>query len=332
MTVFRAISASIQQDLSIFRYFLKIPHTTKQRQGVLTMKKKTKRVILDAALTGMTVFEMFIQYTGNLLHEVIGFAFFATVIVHLALSAKWIKNASQAANAGKLKGKRKSLAIMACLLGASMVVLGISSVAISGLLSQTGFVWPLGAYDMWEIAHAISSYVLCALVIVHLAMHWTFLASAFKVPYDPARRSAIGAGVNAVAAIGAIALCSTAAGKTITQAAAETTFSENTSSTPFDNVSDIIQNSENPSDASFSEETLDHKHHGKNQPYESTTSGSDPNSNASGSSDANSQDTSSVTPSSPTSSSSTTGTCTLCGRRCPLSSPQCDKPYAAGLL
>ena len=45
------------------------------------MKKKTVRVIFDVLLTIMLVFEMFIQYTGNFLHEVVGFAFFATMMV-----------------------------------------------------------------------------------------------------------------------------------------------------------------------------------------------------------------------------------------------------------
>ena len=66
------------------------------------MKKKTVRVILDVLLTIMLVFEMFIQYTGNFLHEVVGFAFFATIVVHLALSAKWMKGVARSAKKGRL--------------------------------------------------------------------------------------------------------------------------------------------------------------------------------------------------------------------------------------
>lgn len=180
--------------------------------------KKT-RVVLDVVLTAMIVFEMFIQYTGEFLHEVIGFAFFATVVIHLALSAKWMSSTAKAAKSGKMTGRRTALAVMGILLAITIVVLGVSSVAISGLLSSAGFVWTLGSYSMWATIHAVSSYVLCALVTVHLAMHWAFLASALKVPYDPSRRRAIGTGVHVAAAMGALALGVLAVGEAMPRTA-----------------------------------------------------------------------------------------------------------------
>ena len=50
--------------------------------------KKVLRVALDVTLSAMIVAEMFMQFTGVFLHEAIGFAFFVTVMTHLALSAK----------------------------------------------------------------------------------------------------------------------------------------------------------------------------------------------------------------------------------------------------
>ena len=167
--------------------------------------KKVTRVVLDVALTAMIVAEMFIQYTGTFLHEVIGFAFFATVVVHLALSAKWIKTTAKNASKGKMTARRTALAVMGILLTVCMVVLGVSSVAISGILADAGLVWTLGSYATWKTIHAVSSYALCALVVIHLGMHWAFLASAFHVPYDPSRRRAISTGVHATAALGALA-------------------------------------------------------------------------------------------------------------------------------
>ena len=181
--------------------------------------KKAIRVVLDTALTLMLVFEMFIQFTGEFLHEVVGFAFFATVVLHLALSAAWVKKTARNAKEGKMTARRTALAVVGSLLAVTMIILGVSSVAISGILSSAGFVWPIGTYAMWATVHAFSSYALCALVVVHLAMHWVFLASAFKVPYNPSRRRAIATGVNTVAALGVLALGSTAVGKIAPQAA-----------------------------------------------------------------------------------------------------------------
>ena len=180
---------------------------------------KTARVALDVALSLMIVFEMFIQFTGEFLHEVVGFAFFASVAAHVALSAAWVRKTARNAHEGKLTFRRTALAIVGCLLAVATVVLGVSSVAISGILASAGFVWPIGAYSLWVTVHTISAYALCALVVVHLAMHWAFLASAMKVSYDPSRRRAISAGVNAVAALGVLALGVTAAGKMAPQVA-----------------------------------------------------------------------------------------------------------------
>ena len=183
---------------------------------------KAVRVALDVALTIMIVFEMLIQFTGEFLHEVVGFAFFATVVIHIALSAAWVKKTAKNAKAGKLTARRTALAVIGSLLAVTTVVLGVSSVAISGILSSAGFVWPVGSYVLWASAHTFSAYALCALVVVHLAMHWAFLASAFKVPYNPSRRRAIATGVNAVAAVGVLALGATAVGKIAPQEASAT--------------------------------------------------------------------------------------------------------------
>ena len=172
--------------------------------------KKIVRVVLDMALTVMIAVEMFIQFTGVFLHEIIGFAFFATVVLHLVLSSKWIKNTADSAKKGTMTARRTALVVMGFLLTINMIVLGMSSIAISTVLSSAGFVWPLGSQATWAIVHSVSSYVLCALVVVHLGMHWTFLASAFRVSYDPSRRQAINTGVHAVAAMGALALGATA--------------------------------------------------------------------------------------------------------------------------
>ena len=173
-------------------------------------RKKATRMAIDVALSIMIVFEMLIQFTGDFLHEVVGFAFFATVVLHIALSYSWVKKTAHKASEGTLKARQASLAVVGCLLGVSMLVLGVSSIAISGILESAGFIWPFGEYDPWVVVHTVSSYALCALVVVHLAMHWVFFASALRVPYDASRRRAIGMGVNTVAALGVAALGVTA--------------------------------------------------------------------------------------------------------------------------
>ena len=69
--------------------------------------KKAIRVALDVALTLMIVFEMLIQFTGEFLHEVIGFVFFATIIAHILLSMSWVKSTARVAKSGKLTARMR---------------------------------------------------------------------------------------------------------------------------------------------------------------------------------------------------------------------------------
>ncbi|MBO4353049.1 MAG: cytochrome b/b6 domain-containing protein [Eggerthellaceae bacterium] len=302
--------------------------------------KKITRVALDVVLTSMIVFEMFIQYTGDFLHEVMGFAFFASVATHLLLSAAWMKKTASSARKGTLTGRRTALAIMGILLALTMAILGVSSIAISGLLADAGLVWALGSYAMWKTLHAFSSYALCALVVVHLAMHWAFLASAFKVPYDPSRRQAIGTGVHAVAAVGALALGIMAArevlprdivnsnsnGTETESAYGDTTFQDGS-------LNDLGNDSS--SSDSISEGTSKPRSgkHGPDASPEQTENTTTDNTSSNAIPDANTETiTEEFGTASEASTTDVTGTCTLCHKHCPLSAPQCNKPYEAGLI
>ena len=335
------------------------------------MKKKTVRVIFDVLLTIMLVFEMFIQYTGNFLHEVVGFAFFATIVVHLILSAKWMKGVARSAKKGRLSMRNGALAAMGILLAGTMLVLGVSSVAISNILSSAGMTWPLGSYSTWATVHAASSYALCALVVIHLAMHWNFLASAFKVEYDPSRRRAIGAGVHAIAGVGAVALGITAARELLPQADAQVALATESNREAFANVSDRAHESGASSESASSSESsaakaadpsksTGGKRHGKGKNSSADTGLAKESSNTSTSettgtvtdpvanepqSQADSSDSYETVIASeenadyyePETSSEADqfeagGICTLCRKQCPLSAPQCNRPYEAGLI
>ena len=327
------------------------------REGFHMNGKKAVRVVLDVLLTVLIVVEMFIQYTGVLLHEVIGFAFFATVIVHLALSAKWIKSTAGNAREGKLTKRRTALAVIGMLLAVTVVILAVSSVAISNLLAQAGFTWTIGSYALWATVHAVSAYALCALVVIHLGMHWVFLASAFRIPYDPSRRRAIGTSMHAVAAVGAVALGVMAASKAVPYAGTAQAIGEQGSANSGASGSDaeaggttqggstgtggnaqggstgneMSQDSgrkkrksdrSNGSESGNNQQSTPSQGSGTQQNAPSQGSGTQESapSQGSGSSD------------SAGGSSGVTGICTLCRKQCPLSAPKCNKPYQEGLL
>ena len=318
--------------------------------------KKGVRVALDVLLTFLIVFEMLVQYTGMFLHEVFGFAFFATIIAHMALSASWMKATARSAKVGRMSGRQKALAIMGALLGVTAVVLGVSSIAISGLLMEAGFAFPLGSYALWATVHAVSAYALAGLVAIHLAMHWAFLAKAFKVPYNPARRQAISTGVHAVAAVGAVALGVSAVKQLMPVAALQAQAVQTTEAQqaadgmpPVSDSSATVASpgasatSQSASAASTAASSGEQVRQGSESGRGKGTRTRENSGSASSSSQA-----AAVSNTAPSSAyganeepayaeeasepATVTGTCTLCPKHCPLSDPKCNKPYAAGLI
>ena len=167
---------------------------------------KNMRIALDTAMTLLIIAAMFVQLTGIIVHEIIGFTFFALIAAHLVFSASWIKKTAFALGHSSTSRRRLMLSIVGILLAIVGGALAVSSIAISNILSSAGFVWPFGSYGTWVEIHSISAYVLCAVVVVHLATHWTFIASALKVVYAPSNRRRISAGVYASAILGVGAL------------------------------------------------------------------------------------------------------------------------------
>ena len=171
------------------------------------MSKAKKRMILDVFMTALLVFEMFYQLTGNALHEYVGFAFFACIIVHLILSYKWISSTVSSLGTTELNSRRKVLAFIAFLLAVDIVLLGVSSIVISNTFWNMGFDFSaFNPGDIWVPIHTATSYALCVIVAGHLASHWTFLAKNMHIEYNPARRQAIGQAVNVAVGVGALAL------------------------------------------------------------------------------------------------------------------------------
>lgn len=132
-------------------------------------KSVNARVVLSLVLCALLTFEMFCDLTGDLLHELVSIAFAVLLAV---------------------------------------VVLALTSVLISELLEEAGVSSFMPGFDRFalRIIHTISAYVLCAAVVVHVALHCLAVVKVLHIPYDPARRKALDTAVTAVATIGVVAL------------------------------------------------------------------------------------------------------------------------------
>ena len=314
--------------------------------------RKTTRVAFDAVLSVMLVFEMFIQYTGDFLHEVVGFAFFGTIVAHLLFSRTWMSSTVKAARTGKLPTRRRFKAIIGIALGVCMLLLGVSSIAISQILASFGFSMA-GSYLVWKALHTFSSYTLCILVVVHLTSHWASLASTLRIEYNPARRQAIGFGVKGVATLGAVALgvsgaqslsMQQAVAQSLAEADNEKRALEEEAANQEPSVEDRPYREDDPTvqrQKRRDEEARKSKH--QRAAEENTSSATDADQQqgqtveqyeepAAEDSVEQYQEDSSWSEDGSSSDSYAAGICTLCRKNCPLSAPQCDKPYEFGLI
>lgn len=286
------------------------------------MTKKSLCLSLDVVLTLLLVLEMLYAVTGNTIHEVLGLVFCLGVVAHLALSASWIRSALRGIADGEAGKRMIPFTLMVVLLLVDMVLLAVSSVAISRLLGGANdAVCAMLPYSTWYTMHVVASYGLSALVLIHLVMHWQMLAKWLRIPYNPERRAVISNCANAVAGIGAIALLATCAGTLAPLGKREPANARGADSWGFDR-------SEKPEREQFyGSEKGEHPGRG----WDQRNSSDDQGAQESGS-ESSGLGTGSGGSSGSADDSATTQYCTLCRKRCPLTAPKCDLPYQEGLL
>ena len=209
------------------------------------------------------------------------------------------------------------------LLGVAVVVLAVSSVPISRLLYQVGLA-PKVMSSMWLAVHKASAFLLCILAVVHLAMHWASILKHLNVPFDPSKRKAISLGVKAVSCAGVVAL----------------------GVVGFNSLELFAGAGEDAGGEGLREGSTSQPASGSQ-----ASSARTPQSGGSTSAAGASEGQASVSPSSASadaqpakvqasaedgeagsSEGDAEALCPLCHKHCPLSDPQCDKPYLAGLI
>ena len=287
------------------------------------MKGRSARMALDGALTILLIASMLAQLTGVIAHEIIGVVFLLAVVAHIVNSFWWMKTVARLVENAQVKGGQLALFVVAVLLGVAVAVLAVSSVPISRLLYQVGLA-PKVMSSMWLAVHKVSAFLLCILAVVHLAMHWASILKHLNVPFDPSRRKAIGLGVKAIScasivALGVVGFNSLELFAGLGENADGEGSREGSTSQPAsDNqaTSAGTPQGEGPTSTSDASEA---------RPSASSSSASADAQPAKVQADAGDGEAGS-------SEGEAEALCPLCRKHCPLSDPQCDKPYLAGLI
>lgn len=287
------------------------------------MKGRSARMALDGALTILLIASMLAQLTGVVAHEIIGVVFLLAVVAHIVNSFWWMKTVAQLVENAQVKGGQLALFVVAVLLGVAVAVLAVSSVPISRLLYQVGLA-PKVMSSMWLAVHKASAFLLCILAVVHLVMHWASILKHLNIPFDPSKRKAIGLGVKAVSCAGIVAL----------------------GVVGFNSLELFTGSSEDADGEGSREGSMSQPASGSQASSASTPQGEGPTSTSDASEGQASASSSSTSADDQpakvqadagdgeagSSEGDAEALCPLCRKHCPLSDPQCDKPYLAGLI
>lgn len=287
------------------------------------MKGRSARMALDGALTILLIASMLAQITGVIAHEIIGVVFLLAVVAHIVNSFWWMKTVAQLVENAQVKGGQLALFVVAVLLGVAVAVLAVSSVPISRLLYQVGLA-PKVMSSMWLAVHKASAFLLCILAVVHLAMHWAIILKHLNVPFDPSKRKAIGLGVKAISCAGIVALGVVGFNSL-----------ELFAGSGEDADGEGSREGSTSQPASGSQASSASTPQGEGSP--STSGASEGQASASSpSASADAQPAKVQADAGDGEAASSEGDaealCPLCHKHCPLSDPQCDKPYLAGLI
>lgn len=287
------------------------------------MKGRSARMALDGALTILLIASMLAQLTGVIAHEIIGVVFLLAVVAHIVNSFWWMKTVARLVENAQVKGGQLVLFVVAVLLGVAVALLAVSSVPISRLLYQVGLA-PKVMSSMWLAVHKVSAFLLCILAVVHLAMHWASILKHLNIPFDPSKRKAIGLGVKAISCAGIVALGvvgfnslelfavlgenadGEGSREGSTSQPASGSQASSASASQGEGSTSAAGASEGRASASSSSASAD------DQPAKVQVDAGD---GEAGSSEGDAE-----------------ALCPLCRKHCPLSDPQCDKPYLAGLI
>lgn len=116
--------------------------------------------------------------TGIGLHEWLGLGVLVVFLVHGAVHVEWILDVVRASRKHSSWTRTGNLVLDGLILVAFMVVT-VSGLLISGAVLPTFGLYAPGYY-FWDPLHAVAAKVLLALLLVHVVLHWKWLASFLK--------------------------------------------------------------------------------------------------------------------------------------------------------
>lgn len=137
-----------------------------------------KLLAVDAACLLVYLVAASPALTGVGVHEWLGLGVLVVFFAHAAMHVDWAVEAVRSAFARPSWARTGNLALDLLIVSAFMTVT-VSGIMVSGAVLPALGLYADGYY-FWDPLHAMSAKLLLALMLVHVAVHWPWLAKVFK--------------------------------------------------------------------------------------------------------------------------------------------------------
>ncbi len=142
------------------------------------MSEHRKNLIVDLIALAVYAVAANPALTGIGFHEWACLGAFAVFLVHVALHWDWAADAARGALEGPSLARTGNL-VLGILLLVAFTVCAVSGLMVSGAVLPAFGLYAEGYY-FWGPLHAASAKLLLALLLVHVAAHWRWVASFIK--------------------------------------------------------------------------------------------------------------------------------------------------------
>lgn len=136
------------------------------------------RLALDLGLSAAILVAFFPTFTGITVHEWLSLAIFVPTVIHLAVNWDWVLRV-----VARFLGKVRAASRVNLLVDALLFVATVT-VMLSGLMVSQAIASALGVTVVpsaaWHLAHAFSARAVIALMGVHFALHWRWIARVVR--------------------------------------------------------------------------------------------------------------------------------------------------------
>lgn len=142
------------------------------------LKRTATDLIVDSAIFMSFLVAAAPRFSGLPIHEWLGIAFGAAIIVHLLLHWSWIVGITKRFF-GKVQGQARLNYVLNALLFIDVTVIVVTGLLISEVaLPLFGVRFPRDG--MWQWLHSFTSDIGVFLIGLHLALHWSWIVKSLK--------------------------------------------------------------------------------------------------------------------------------------------------------